>query len=165
MELANHSNSKPSFEQISRIFHPLFLKLASQFHVEIDDIKQEAFLVYIEDSTFNPELGSYPPRFCYKLQKHLLQVHKKNHLHTELPENFEETVASVELDNIQNWRVDNEFDGKHLGGEIGKIVQLLLDGLDFKQVAMELGLTRRRIYQIAATATQKNSTQDLFLGA
>lgn len=152
---------RPSFETLATKYRNLFRNLASKYGVEEGDVASSAFIMYAEDDKFDPNRGEYESRFIFMLRNLIFKQYYNQDF--ELTEEMEEVTAEVKQEEIEEWRSDETLKNKNLGGDLNTIVKLLLNGYDFEHCAIEMGITARRVEQIAQKAMAINEDQaDLF---
>lgn len=156
------TNSKPDFSVLNEKYLPLFKSLARQFSIDVEDVISTAYIIWAEDETFDEQKGDYEPRFIFLVRNKVLNDNFQRNY--ELSDEIANTVAAPdEMTEVEDWRADEELKTKNLGGDIGKLVHCLLDGMTFEEVAQTMGITLRRVEQIAQKAMSINEEQaDLF---
>lgn len=146
-------------------FDPLIISLAYENSTSKDEIINIAYALVLSDDKFDEAKGDRFARTCFLLKHEVRNTFGYDYSvfnSIEISE-LEDTEAAEFHHDVEQWRSDELLQNMHIGGDIGKIVKCVLAGKDFEQCAEELGLTLRRVEQIAQQATARNANQcDLF---
>lgn len=149
------------FDRLCKLFNPQFKSLAQTYKVSVDDVRQDAAVAFFSDKKFDATKGKVESRFSALIRYSSSKNYAQN-LHTDQFEDyFSEVLSAEEKVEVEDWRKHDIVNLDGMSDQLKLIIDFAIEGDDFDTIAAKMGLSRRRIQQIAAVASSDDDARIL----